>query len=436
MRHEWPIRSLREVGVDVLDCEHRTPPSADVGYPYVAIPQMKEGRLDLSSARLITHEHYKEWTRKTHPKSWDVVLSRRCNPGETALAPPETAFALGQNLVILRSQNEEVVPEFLRWLVRGPSWWEQVHTYLNVGAVFDSLRCRDIPEFSLPIPPPPEQRAIAHELGTLDDKIELNRRMNETLEAMARAIFKSWFVDFDPVRAKAEGRQPHGMDPATAALFPDSFQDSPLGLIPWGWEVVNLPGAIDVNPKRLLSKGDVAPYLDMKSMPISGHRPGNWTEREFGSGMRFINGDTLLARITPCLENGKTAFVDFLEDGQIGWGSTEYIVFHPRPPLPVEFAYYLARNQEFRNHAIQNMSGTSGRQRVPAGCFDHYLLAMPSKEAAIAFGDIARTLMRRISANGEESRTLAAIRDALLPKLLSGEIRVSIDSEQMENAQC
>src|SRR5207302_340486 len=186
--------------------------------------------------------------------------------------------------------------------------------------------------FRLPIAPISDQRAIAHILGTRDDKIELNRRTSETLEAMARALFKSWFVDFDPVRAKADGRDP-GLPKPLADLFPDSFEDSELGEIPEGWRLAPLPDTIDVNPPRVLRKGIEAPYLDMANMPTRGHSPDVLVDRAFGSGMRFRNGDTLVARITPCLENGKTAFVDFLEAGEIGWGSTEYIVLRPKPPL-------------------------------------------------------------------------------------------------------
>jgi type I restriction enzyme S subunit len=163
--------------------------------------------------------------------------------------------------------------------------------------------------------------------------------MNETLEAMARALFKSWFVDFDPVRAKAEGRDP-GLPQPLADLFPDSFEDSEMGEIPTGWEVKPLPELFSVNPTRRLRKGDVAPYLDMSSMPTNGHSARDVIYRPFGSGTRFVNGDTLVARITPCLENGKTAYVDFLEDRQVGWGSTEYIVMRPQS-LPTEFAYFL-----------------------------------------------------------------------------------------------
>jgi len=251
MGGEWQRMTLRAANVTLIDCDHRTPPAAEDGYPYVAIPQMRGGRTELNDARRITREHYFDWTRKAKPSTNDVVLSRRCNPGETAVAPAGAEFALGQNLVLLRADGTHVYPPFLRWLVRGPTWWEQVGTFINVGAVFDSLKCADVPRFELLIPPLDEQRAIAHILGTLDDKIELNRRMNETLEAMARALFKSWFVDFDPVRAKLEGRWRPGQSlPGLPAhlydLFPDKLVPSELGEIPEGWGVRPLAECIEV----------------------------------------------------------------------------------------------------------------------------------------------------------------------------------------------
>ena len=287
---------------------------------------------------------------------------------------------------------------------------------------------------TIPLPPPPEQRAIAHILGTLDDKIELNRRMNETLEAMARALFKSWFVDFDPVRAKMAGRDT-GLPKRLADLFPDRMVDSELGKIPEGWEVVPLPELIEVNPKRPLQKGARAPYLDMANMPTMGHVPDTIIDRPFGSGMRFANGDTLIARITPCLENGKTAYVDFLSDGKIGWGSTEYIVMRPKSPLPSGFAYCLARSPGFREFAIQNMTGTSGRQRVPAKALSQFMLSSPSERVAASFGRVVQPLLARASKAVCESRYFATMRDALLPKLMSGEIRLRVTELAVENIQ-
>ncbi|MBA3351280.1 MAG: restriction endonuclease subunit S, partial [Blastocatellia bacterium] len=279
------------------------------------------------------------------------------------------------------------------------------------------------------LPPLAEQKAIAAVLGALDDKIELNRRMNATLEAMARALFQSWFVDFDPVRAKLDARPPVGLDAATAALFPNEFQDSNLGPIPRGWTAKPLPEAVEVNPRRTLKAGTVAPYLDMKNLPTQGHSAEEVIDREFSSGTKFQNGDTLLARITPCLENGKTGYVDFLGDGQVGWGSTEYIVLAPKPPLPPQFGYLLARSDALRTHAIQNMTGTSGRQRVPSECLNSFLIAVPPPAVARRFDQLTAPLMAKIKANSNESSTLSALRDALLPKLLSGELR--LDQQQV-----
>lgn len=253
------------------------------------------------------------------------------------------------------------------------------------------IRGSDLAKLKVPFPPLPEQRAIAGILGALDDKIEVNRRMNATLESIARAVFRQWFVENEEVN---------------------------------DWEVVPLPEIIEVNPSRSLKKGEIAPYLDMANMPMQGHRGIEWIDRAFGSGTKFTNGDTLLARITPCLENGKTAFVDFLRDGQVGWGSTEYIVFHPKPPLPPEYGYYLARSEELRSHAIQNMTGTSGRQRTPASCFNSFMISKPPDELARKFGEFANSVIQKVRANDQQSRTLASLRDCLLPKLMKGEVRV------------
>ncbi len=144
-------------------------------------------------------------------------------------------------------------------------------------------------------------------VAALDDRIALLRETSATLEAIAQALFKSWFVDFDPVHARTREEQPAGLAPEVAALFPDSFEESPLGLVPRGWSLSQLSEAYEINPTRKLKKGEMAPYLDMASVATSGHTVAGVSDREMGSGTKFINGDTLLARITPCLENGKTA---------------------------------------------------------------------------------------------------------------------------------
>lgn len=361
----------------------------------------------------------------------DILLSVRAPIGRVNIA--DCTCAIGRGLAIIRpkAQKDGRYLEFVLRMLE-PTW----HLIEGGGSVFGNATRRDLETLRIPWHENAcERHAIAHILGTLDDKIELNRRMSETLEAMARALFKAWFVDFLPVRAKMEGRWRCGQSlPGLPAhlydLFPDRLVESELGEIPEGWRVVELEQVNEINPPRVLRRGQCAPYLDMASMPTRGHVPLRVVERPYTSGTRFTNGDTLLARITPCLENGKTAFVDFLAPNEVGWGSTEFIVLRPKPPLPAEFGYCLARDPGFREFAIQSMTGTSGRQRVQPEALARYLLVVPSDGVAKAFGALVEPWFRKASASERESRTLAALRDALLPKLIRGEIRVK-EAEQL-----
>ena len=291
------------------------------------------------------------------------------------------------------------------------------------GSTMPKLTQGNLNRITLLTPPLPEQRAIAHVLGTLDDKIELNRRMNETLEQMARALFKSWVVDFDPVRAKMEGRDT-GLPPDIAALFPDRLVPSELGDIPEGWEVKALGEVVELNPAEPLKRGTPAPYLDMAALPTSGPSPDEAALREFKSGTRFRNGDTLFARITPCLENGKTAFVQALSSDTVGWGSTEFIVMRAIRPVPPEYTYLLARDPNFRAHAVQSMTGTSGRQRARTEALAPYPLPYPPNDTWAAFGLLMEGLFTRIESNRQETLSLTAQRDALLPRLVSGGMKL------------
>ena len=324
-----------------------------------------------------------------------------------------------------------VLPAFLAYAIKG-----RTHEVLGMvgeaGHGTGVLPTDRIQALEILLPPGDEQRAIAHILGTLDDKIELNRRTNETLEAMARALFKAWFVDFEPVRAKLEGRWQRGQSlPGLPAhfyeLFPDRFDYEG---VPEGWSWVSASKLIEFNPTEALRKGTQAPYLDMASLPTSGSWPEPPLLREFGSGMRFRNGDALLARITPCLENGKTAFVQCLPDGTVGWGSTEYIVMRSKAPVPAEYAYLLARDDRFREHAIRSMTGTSGRQRAQSDSVAAFKLAAPPDEKLWdVFARQVVPTFESIKSNAKASETLVQLRDTLLPKLISGELRIS-DAER------
>jgi type I restriction enzyme S subunit len=400
-----------------------------IGIPLIRLSGVQQSTASLNGCNFLDPKKVaKKWDHFRLERG-DLLVSTSATIGLVSEVGEETEGAVAYTGIIrMRPRTPKVLPGFIKYFMQSSAFVRQAES-MAAGSVMRHFGPTHLRQMSFPVPPLAEQRAIAGVLGSLDDKIELNRRMNRTLEEMARALFKSWFVDFLPVRAKAEGRDP-GLPADVAALFPDRLVPSPLGPIPQGWEVKPASEVLDINPKRKLEKGSVAPYLDMKNMPTDAFIAGDVIDREFKSGSKFINGDTLLARITPCLENGKTAYVDFLDSDQTGWGSTEYIVLRPQPPLPAEFAYFLARSDTFRAYAIQSMTGTSGRQRVPPTCFENHDVVCPPANTAKAFSAAVCPLMAKMRANETESRTLAALRDALLPQLLSGEVRVE-NAEQL-----
>ena len=363
-------------------------------------------------------------------RSGDVIITKDSEKhddiGVPALVREDVPNLLcGYHLAILRPASPLIDGTYLFYALSTFEAQKQFHSYAN-GITRFGLRKADIGLAEIPLPPLPDQQAIAGVLCALDDRIALNRRINETLEAMAQAVFEDWFVDFGPARAKIEGREPY-LAPELWSRFPDHLVDSQLGGIPEGWTVNPLSEAIELNPRRSLRKGKAAPYLDMANMPTKGHVPRAVVDRPYSSGMRFVNGDTLVSRITPCLENGKIAHVDFLLEGEVGWGSTEYIVMRSKGDLPEEFVYYLARSTGFREFAVQNMTGTSGRQRVPATALSLFPFPVPPRAITDGFRSLVGPLMARISKADRESRLLAALRDSLLPKLVSGELRVNVD---------
>ena len=409
----------------VVDCPHATPKWTNAGVVVLRNQNIKGGRLDLSNPSYTDEAHYLGRVRRAAPQAGDIVITREAPMGDVCLIPPRLKCCLGQRQVLLRPNPSKVDSRFLLYALQSPYLQHQIGWNEGTGSTVSNLRIPVLEALRVPTPPLKEQHEIATTLGALDDRITLLRETNATLEAIAQALFKSWFVDFDPVRAKMEGRAPEGMDEATAALFPDGLEESELGAVPRGWRAVPLVDAFDINPKRTLKKGVLSSYLDMASLATSGHYVEAPIQREMGSGAKFCNGDTLLARITPCLENGKSAFVDFLADGQTGWGSTEFVVLRPKAPLPEYLGYLLCRHPAFRDYAIQSMSGTSGRQRIQNDVLGKYLLALPGSAVASAFAEVVGSIQKSIAANHQTAQTLATLRDTLLPRLISGQLRLS-----------
>ena len=286
------------------------------------------------------------------------------------------------------------------------------------------------------LPPLPEQKAIARILSSLDDKIELNRQMNETLEAIAQTIFKSWFVNFDPVRAKIEGRQPAGMDAATAALFPDELEESSLGQIPKGWKVKAVGDLVDIKHGYAF-KGEffrTEPPGDILLTPGNFARGGGFKDDKFKYYIGEVPEDfvldegDLLVSMTDLSKAGDTlgypALIPpprkslYLHNQRLG-----KVIVKLNVPVSKFHLYYLLRTDEYRHEVLASATGTTVKHTSPDR-IKNFKFPFPNNETSLRFGEVIAPMYEKFSANQEESRTLAAIRDTLLPKLMAGEIQV------------
>ena len=413
------MSTLDEMCELIVDCPHFTPEWTDHGYLVIRNQNIRNGKLDLREPSFTHEDDYRRRIKRAQPSTGDIVFTREAPMGEVCMLPQDVACCLGQRQVLLRPRKDVDGP-YLLYALQSPFVRRQILWNQGTGSTVSNVRIPALKALQIPRLGSGE-RFAAECLGTLDDKIDLNRRMNETLEAMARAIFKDWFVDFGPTRAKAEGRAPY-LAPELWDLFPDALDDEGK---PVGWVTQPVNHLFEFNPRETLKKGTRTPYLDMAALPTSGLAPGLPRQRKFKSGSKFRDGDTLFARITPCLENGKTAFVFSLGDAVIGAGSTEFIVIRSKKPLPQAASYLLARDPEFRAHAERSMTGTSGRQRANVAAAGNYEMTTPQTEAPWkALAGLVEPLVNGVVANAQESHTLSETRDLLLPKLMSGEIRL------------
>jgi type I restriction enzyme S subunit len=280
----------------------------------------------------------------------------------------------------------------------------------------------DLHNLPISVPPLPTQHAIARILGSLDDKIELNRQMNETLEAMARAIFQSWFVDFDPVRAKADGRDT-GLPPEISALFPDGFEEIDGRKVPRGWGVGTLD-EIAENIRRPTNPDQVdpaTPYIGLEHMPQHSIALCAWgSASTVGSGkFAFRKNEFLFGKLRPYFHKVGIAPVD-------GVCSTDILIINPKNDLWASYVVCCLSSNEFVEFATQGSDGTK-MPRSSWSAMKKYPIIIPTKDIVGKFNSSILPLFEKINANIHESRTLAHIRDSLLPKLMSGEIRIDND---------
>lgn len=370
------------------------------GVPVVRGQNIKEGR-ELDETDLVFVERE---TAARFPacllNEGDLVFPHRGAIGRVGIIG-KRQMLLSSSMMKLTVDPLKVDTRFVFYYFRGPGQHELLKRASTVGTPGIGQPLTSLRGISIQIPELNQQRAIAEVLVALDDKIAANTKLSQSALSLLEARF------------------------ATLGLNRDPHEDA---------VVIGIDELVDINPK-LAAPAEAEPlYVDMQKLPVSGMSISAWGHRPAKGGARFINGDTLLARITPCLENRKTGFVDFLEEGQIGIGSTEFIVLRSRPGVPVALSYFLATSERFRTFAIRHMIGTSGRQRVSALDLTGYTLGKPAEHALTKFGDASKSTFPLVKSLTDENRTLAATRDALLPQLMSGKLRVKDAEKVLENA--
>lgn len=309
--------------------------------------------------------------------------------GKVALFNQTGRYLLNQRVSAIRVKDNRLVDNvYLSYLLS--SWDAQLYfvNHSNSSGGQANISPDVVYNYPVALPPLSVQLEIASILKSLDDKIECNRRINENLEQQAQALFDNVLMNEELPRDKV------------------------------------LKDYAFINPTRSKKKGEIARYIDMSSLPTKGSFPSDWVNKPYNGGMKFQNGDTLMARITPCLENGKTAYINFLDIDEVAFGSTEYIVMAPHDGIPSELFYFLARNKDFVSYAVAHMNGSSGRQRVSATDIESYIMPNIPSDLIKQFGERAEVIMECIKTNSIENRRLAELRDTLLPRLMSGELKV------------
>lgn len=405
---------MHDVMAEFHDGPHATPPPAVEGPVFLGIKNISDaGALDLRSIRHIAEEDFVKWTRRVVPQEGDVVFTYEATLHRYALIPKGFRGCLGRRVALIRPDRNVVIPRFLHFAMLGPAWRATVTDRIISGATVDRVPLVDFPAFPIRLPGMRTQQAVLEVLAAMDDLIGNNQRRLQILEDMVRSTYREWFVHFRFPRHESA-----------------VFVDSPIGSIPEGWQVATAADVLIVNPRVKVDAQAEHPFITMADLREHSLICLPSDVRRGNSGSKFQNGDTLFARITPCLENGKTGLVQCLEPSQVGRGSTEFVVLRGRVVGPA-FTYCLARSEDFRANAIQSMSGASGRQRVRNECFGSYRFAVPPAELVGHFEEIATPLLKSVHALTLEAAQLASLRDFVLPKLVTGQIDVSSDLESM-----
>lgn len=326
---------------------------------------------DLSSYKIV----------RTGQFAYGPVTSRNGEKISIALLRDKDCIISSSYTVFEVVNKNALDPEYLMLWFSRPEF-DRYARYMSHGSVREIFDWDELCKVELPVPSIDKQRSIVKAYQTITERIELKRRINDNLEAQTQALFDELFLR-------------------------DEMPDCTLS------EIAN------VNPTRTLSKGCIAKCYDMSCLPTRGCVPEGGEMKAYNGGVRFQNGDTLIARITPCLENGKAAYINILNDKEVAFGSTEYIVFSPIDTMPSSFYYFLIRSKKFRAFSLQYMNGSSGRQRVSGDELAAFPLTKPSQEALSRFDMVAAPVLERFKVASLEINRLNALQQLIIASISS-----------------
>ena len=431
MSSDWRTVKLSEVAIEVTVgfVGTMTNEYIDHGIPFLRSLNVDRFKINSRDIRYISRDFHSRIS-KSRLIPGDVVIVRTGKPGTCAVIPEELPESNCSDLVIVRC-GSEILNRFFCYYVNSAAS-NHIAAHL-VGAVQQHFNVASAKTMEIPLPPIQEQKAIAHILGTLDDKIELNRKTNETLEAMAKALFKSWFVDFDPVRAKAEGR-PTGLPAEISDLFPDSFEDSKLGEIPRGWSVQSAGKQYDVSigktPPRKESQWFSTSKVDMPWLSIRDlGEVGVYADRTSESLTREA-----VAKFNVKIVPPDTAVLSFkLTIGRVAITGSEMLTNEAiahfsslNKGVGSEYTYCLLSQYDYHSLGSTSSIATAVNSQI----LRDMPLVVPPETIARAFCDTVAPIFSSIKCGQQENHCLSDFRDALLPKLISGELRIP-DAEKL-----
>ena len=392
------------------------------GIPCIMPANMKSNRVDLSDIAYITEGDANRLSKYIVKKD-DIVYSRRGDVTLKALIrEKEDGYFCGTGCLLLRP-GDKFDSRFLTHYLSTPTIQNWI-VRQAVGATMPNLNTGILASIPFNGPKKEEQEKIADVLSVIEDKIELNNRINSELEAMAKTLYDYWFVQFDFPDANGK--------PYKASGGKMVYNDTLKREVPDGWHDGCTSEIISFNPTTYLSKGSMAKYIDMDSLPVKGFMTKRPRAKEFAGGTKFVKNDVAVARITPCLENGKTALLSRLEEGEVGFGSTEFIILRGKNFPLFGFASCLSRSESFRQFAIANMTGTSGRKRIDAKVLETYSLAIPPKDLLVKYEETVSSFFKNMTVNSIENDELSDLRDWLLPMLMNGQVTVKPSTESQE----